>query len=130
MTVHEVRLARETHETPIGLRGTSSTIFGRNGGGAPTALVWLVRAGDAFAEAGIERADLLKLNVDGTEYQQLEHLAKASWLPHIRYLQIQFHDVAPDSAARMRARHERLAQTHAVTWRYELVWESGRRREP
>jgi len=126
VTVHEVGLAGETREAPIELRGTGSTIFGGNG---RTTDIRLMRAADAFAEAGIEHIDLLKLNVEGAEYELLEHLAATGWLPRIRYLQIQFHDVAPDSDARMRALQAWLTQTHEVMWQYELVWESWRRRE-
>ena len=89
-----------------------------------------MRAADAFAEAGIERVDLLKLNVEGAEYEVLEHLAVTEWLPRIRFLQIQFHDIGAGSDARMRALQAWLGQTHQLMWQYELVWESWRRRDP
>jgi FkbM family methyltransferase len=129
VTVHEVGLAGETREAKIELRGTGSTIFGRDGAGALSTVVRLVRAADAFAEAGIERVDLLKLNVEGAEYEVLENLAVTEWLPRIRFLQIQFHDIGAGSDARMRALQAWLGQTHQLMWQYELVWESWRRRE-
>jgi len=129
VAVHAVGLAGETRDVPIELRGTGSSIVGANGA-APTAVVPLVRASEAFDEAGIDRIDLIKVNIEGAEYELLEHLAAAGWLPRIRHVQVQFHDIGPGSAERMRALRARLAETHEVLWRHELVWESWRRREP
>jgi len=129
VTVHAVGLAAQTREVPIALRGTGSSIVGGNGA-APTAVVPLVRAADAFEGAGIERVDLIKVNIEGAEYELLEHLADARWISRIRHLQVQFHDSGPGSDARMRALQSRLAETHELMWRHELVWESWRRRDP
>lgn len=129
VTVHAVGLAGETRDVPIELRGTGSSIVGGNGV-VPTVVVPLVRAADAFGEAGIDRVDLIKVNIEGAEYELLEHLSGAGWIPRIRYLQVQFHDIGQGSAERMRALQARLADTHDLMWRHELVWESWRRREP
>ncbi len=74
-------------------------------------------------ETGVKRIDLLKLNIEGGEYELLEGMLKEGHLTLVDHLQIQFHDVAPDSAERMNRIRIGLARTHIQDWCYEFVWE-------
>jgi FkbM family methyltransferase len=95
------------------LRDSGAAVEGR----VEEAAAWL-------AAAGIGTIDLAKINIEGGEYDLLEHLIERGVMPRIRNLQIQFHDFVPGARERMQAIHERLAATHAPEWRYEFVWES------
>ncbi len=88
----------------------------------------LREADTAFGRLGIGPIDLLKINIEGGEYELLEHLLDRGRLPSVRYLQVQFHDFVADASARMQRLLERLASTHAPEWRYPFVWESWARR--
>jgi FkbM family methyltransferase len=72
--------------------------------------------------------DLLKLNVEGCEYEILEHLLSEGLAERFGNIQVQFHDVVPDAAARRDAIREQLAATHRVSYDEPFVWESHERR--
>lgn len=71
----------------------------------------------------IKNIDLIKLNIEGGEYEVLERLIGDGYIGSIVNLQIQFHIVAKDSAKRMKNIQNSLAKTHAKTFDYPLVWE-------
>ena len=71
--------------------------------------------------------DLIKVNIEGGEYELLERLLEARLVDRFRHLQIQFHEGAPAAAARMRAIQSGLARTHRQAWTYPWIWESWER---
>jgi hypothetical protein len=80
----------------------------------------------------IDRFDeiaLLKINVEGLEYDILEHLYRKDLLKRIKHLQVQFHLI---EGAECEMRYEALAwtmrKTHETEWIYPFCWESWRRR--
>lgn len=76
-----------------------------------------------FAGSDIPRIDLMKMNIEGGEYDLLPALAEAGILPRIGILQVQFHLYAQDDIARREAIRATLAKTHACDWSYDFVWE-------
>ena len=72
---------------------------------------------------GIERIDLLKVNIEGGEYELLEHLIATGDIRKVRKLQVQFHDFVPDAIPRRARILQGLAQTHAQHWNFHFVWE-------
>ena len=101
-------------------------LAGREG----TATIALRAAAEFFREQGIGTVDLMKINIEGGEYELLEHLIEGGLIGRIRHLQVQFHDFVPDAARRMEAIQSRLMATHSLTWQYRFVWENWRRRNP
>lgn len=72
---------------------------------------------------------LLKINVEGAEYDLLEHIYRAGLLPRIRDLQVQFHLVEDeDSETRYEVISELLRETHSLSWQYPFCWENWRRK--
>lgn len=61
--------------------------------------------------------DLLKVNIEGGEYQLLPRLIETRHMPHVRFLQVQYHSIGHDDpvAARERIRSD-LARTHREQW--------------
>jgi hypothetical protein len=74
--------------------------------------------------------DLPKVNIEGGEYELLERLIDTGLIGRIENLQIQLHDVAPDSARRMKRNHAGLKNTHAPVHQYRVVGELGVRSFP
>lgn len=72
----------------------------------------------------ITSIDLLKLNIEGSEYDVLERLLELNFLPSIKDIEIQFHSYFPESKARRDAILEQLALTHERSWNYEWIMES------
>lgn len=86
--------------------------------------VHLVRACDFISGNEISRIDLMKINIEGEEYDLLDHLLDCGLTNRIRNLQIQFHDFIPDAEARMKKIQDRLRKTHYLTYQYPFVWEN------
>jgi hypothetical protein len=65
----------------------------------------------------------MKINIEGGEYELLEHLINSGLVSRIRRMQIQFHDFVPDAVARRARLVEALARSHRQSWSYYFVWE-------
>ncbi len=128
--LHRVGLAARGGTATLTLAADASSLHAPAAAGAPRRPITLVAAADFCRDQRIETVDLMKINIEGGEYDLLEHLIDSGLIRRIRQLQIQFHDFVPDAARRMEAIQARLATTHAPTWQYRFVWENWRLREP
>ena len=126
LIVHAVGLAGADGEASLAIRGPGSSVY-RGGARQRVVLRGITRF---LAEEGLARLDLVKLNIEGGEYEVLEELLATRAIETIRDLQVQFHDVVPDAARRMRRIQELLARTHTLTYQFPFVWENWRRRSP
>ena len=87
-----------------------------------------IRAFDAeMQRLGVEHIDLMKINIEGGEYELLDHFFETGWIDRITDLQVQFHDFVPDAETKRDALRERLSQTHQATYCVPFVWENWRR---
>jgi len=84
---------------------------------------------DFFTERNIKNIDLMKVNIEGGEYELLPRLFETNLINRIQNIQIQFHDVLADSESRMNRICEDLSKTHYPTYRYKFVWENWVRHE-
>lgn len=80
-----------------------------------------------LAELGIDSIDLLKINIEGGEYDVLPALIKTGYISKVRDIQVQFHTVGDYENARNSIRSE-LGKTHDETYCYKFVWENWRLR--
>lgn len=72
----------------------------------------------------VGKIDLLKINIEGGEYDVLPHLIKENIIQNIDNIQVQFHNFI-DNAEQMREKiRADLAKTHDEVWCYPFVWES------
>jgi FkbM family methyltransferase len=124
--VHRCGLAAETRMASIVLAQDGSSIL-RKGG--PSEEVRLVRAIDLIEREGIRAVDLMKINIEGGEYELLEHLIGVDFIRRVRHLQIQFHDCDPGAAERMAKIQQVLSVSHHTTYQYFFVWENWTRNE-
>ncbi|WP_298614853.1 FkbM family methyltransferase [uncultured Thermosynechococcus sp.] len=79
-----------------------------------------------FKDLAIENVDLMKINIEGGEYDLLQKLIDSTLIEKIRYLQIQFHNFVENSKEKRQNLRSQLAKTHVEMWNYEFVWESWR----
>lgn len=71
----------------------------------------------------ISNIDLLKINIEGGEYETLEKLIEINFIKNIKHLQIQFHDFFPDARCKMEKIRKELAKTHTQHYSYDFVWD-------
>ena len=77
-----------------------------------------------FDRRDIMHVDLMKINVEGGEYELLPRLFEKDLISRINYIQIQFHNIGPDSNAQMETICRELLKTHRPTYQYKFVWEN------
>lgn len=127
--VHRVGLAGTSRTLPLDLHGDRSTVVMGAKAARPESLqmVRLVEAHGFFRDQQLESVDLMKINIEGAEYELLEHLINTGLITRIRDVQVQFHDVFPDARARMERLRGQLRRTHSVTYQEDFIWENWRR---
>lgn len=126
ISVYALGLAGQTRKMQIAVCKDSSSVF-RNGVD-DTVEIQLVSAEEIFQELKINHIDLLKINIEGGEYELLEHLLETERVRHIKNIQVQFHDIFPDAKERMKKLQSELSQTHELTYQFMFVWENWRRK--
>lgn len=60
----------------------------------------------------IKKIDLMKINIEGSEFDLLDGILNNNCIQMIDNIQIQFHDFFPNAEERMKLIRERLSQTH------------------
>ena len=79
-----------------------------------------------FSERKITNIDLLKVNIEGGEYELLQRLLETDLIKQVKNIQVQFHRVAQDSERRMEQIRKDLSTTHTPIYQYRFVWENWR----
>lgn len=119
--VFQFGLAGKTREEFLAVSADGSSLFGDSG---EKERIRLVEIGQFFANEGIKRIDLMKINIEGGEYELLECILDSGLIDRIDNIQVQFHACIPEAKVRMTAIQKRLALTHELTWQYEFIWEN------
>lgn len=115
-------LAGKDQELEICLSYNSSSIY-LNGGDRET--VRLKSIIDFIITNDFKQIDLIKINIEGGEYELLETLIDNGYICMFKNIQVQFHDFLFENAReRMNRIQENLSHTHEITYQYEFVWEN------
>lgn len=114
-------LSNNNQLTQLSIDDNSSSIFIESDNSVN---IRLVDSKDFFSEYNILKIDLMKINIEGGEYDLLEHLISTGDVNKIVNIQVQFHDFVPDAEKRMKSIQESLKKTHYLTYEYEFVWEN------
>lgn len=120
--VFDFGLAQETFTAKLSSSDNSSSMFITNADNFVE--IQLVKAIDFFNEHNIAQIDLIKINIEGGEYDLLEHLIKTGFIKNIKNIKVQFHDFIIENAKeKMNNIQAKLAITHKLIYQYEFVWE-------
>ncbi|MCG8568560.1 MAG: FkbM family methyltransferase [Spirochaetes bacterium] len=84
----------------------------------------MIKALDFLNQYNIAFIDLMKINIEGGEYELLQHLIESGCINKIRNIQVQFHDFVPQSKKRMKEVQQKLSKTHRLTYQYLFIWEN------
>jgi FkbM family methyltransferase len=120
--VYNYGLSSKNTKLQIAKCNDGSSIF--NEKGCEKEEIFLRNILEFLQEHNISAIDLIKINIEGAEYDLLEHLIQSNFITNIINLQIQFHDFVPDAEVRMKAIQEKLAKTHHLTYQFPYVWEN------
>lgn len=97
--------------------------------GLDQAEIELLDVWDYVNNRGIDRIDLMKINIEGGEYGLLDRMHEMDLIVRCTDMQIQFHDFVPDADYHRRRLREVLGTTHRLTYDYPFIWENWRLRE-
>ncbi|PHI20724.1 FkbM family methyltransferase [Lewinellaceae bacterium SD302] len=121
--VYAYGLGARDEQLEFAVAGDSTSVFGE---GTNKVAVDIKNIDAFLAGQHIDVIDLLKINIEGGEYELLEHLLDQGLVRRINNLQIQFHNFVPNAEVRMKNIQDRLAETHATTYLYPFFWENWR----
>ena len=119
--VHPFGLGSSDTEIRIGMGNDGSSVFKEAG---QAVIGRLVEAKMFLDQHSIVEIDLMKINIEGGEYDLLSHFLDTGVAAQVKNIQVQFHDFVPDAEAKMKGIQERLSVTHSLTYQYEFVWEN------
>lgn len=125
ITVHPFGLARATGQAAFSVAGDRSSIYTNEQG---QTIVQLVDVVEFFQNNTITRVDLMKVNIEGGEFDLLERMLETGLVERVENIQVQFHDFMPNARERMEAIQRELAKTHVLSWQYTFVWESWKKK--
>jgi FkbM family methyltransferase len=123
--VHAFALGARARNEAISVCGASSSAYKRK---AETEIVRFVDVAQWFESNAIDSVALMKVNIEGGEYELLERMMEADLLRRIANLQVQFHYFATDAETRMARIQGGLESTHRPTYQYRFVWENWQRK--
>jgi FkbM family methyltransferase len=103
----------------------SSSIFNETG---IYAQIQLKSIFNFFNEFNLSNVDLMKINIEGGEFELLEALLETDLILVFDNIQVQFHDFVPNADSRMLNIQNKLSRTHFLTYQFEYVWENWKRK--
>lgn len=80
-------------------------------------------------EHKVGAVDLMKINIEGGEYDLLDSLISTGLIKSVKNVQVQFHDFVPNADERMVSIQRKLRKTHRLTYQYPYVWENWELRD-
>ena len=92
--------------------------------GKNTSTVKIKSFKDAYDETEVDKIDLMKINVEGAEYEIMQNIFDNDLVSKINNFQIQFHNVTNDSERLLLDIREKLSETHTLDWKFDWVWEN------
>lgn len=90
--------------------------------------VMVRRFKEVYEELGSPQIDLLKINIEGGEYDLLPHLIETGIINRVKYIQVQFHNFIVRADEKRNAIVRALQRTHNRDWCYTFIWESWSRK--
>lgn len=81
-------------------------------------------ASEVYKELSVSKIDLMKINIEGGEYELIQKMFDSGMINHVGSLQIQFHNFVPNAETLYEKAQEQLSKTHKRTWCYKFIWEN------
>jgi FkbM family methyltransferase len=128
-TVYHAGIGPEHKFCKISVAGDASSILEHSGPLWQTGheeQIEIISLDEIFRRHNLSTVRLMKINIEGAEYDLLDYMIDVDLATRIDDIQIQFHDFVPDASQRRDNIRERLTKTHTLTYDYEFVWENWR----
>ena len=127
VNAYQFGLGGRNSTASLALRGPGSSIYDE-AGAFGTVDVRIRDVVEVLDELALEHVDLMKINIEGGEYDLIDRLDETDWLPRVDQILVQFHEWHPRAYRRRRQNRRALRQWHDEVWNYSWVWEYWRRK--
>ena len=122
-------LGAETKETTINISSDATSLHNESLNNTQTESISIKNIVDVVGEISKTDIDLLKINIEGSEYGLLEKCVTANILPRFKNIQIQFHTFVDGAYSRRNSIRKALEKTHTPTYDYPFIWENWTRND-
>lgn len=121
-------LGHTEKEEVINISGLGSSVFDSKERLIDKEIIKIISAVDYLRVKNYPVIDLMKINIEGGEYELLNSLLdNPDVMKRIKFLQIQFHDFVPDAESMRKNIQYKLSNTHKLMWNFSFIWESWER---
>lgn len=116
--IYPYGLGGAKREEKINIDREASSIFKTNGA------IETISIEDISKNVGSDIIDLMKMNIEGGEYEIINRLIETGQISQIKNIQIQFHDFIPKANKKRGDIQKELLKTHKLEYCYPFIWES------
>jgi FkbM family methyltransferase len=118
-------LGDKDEEVLISLEENASSVFAKE----KNTPIKLRDISEVMRELNLTRIDLIKINIEGGEFQVLPRLIEKGLIERFINIQVQFHHFYPDSERLREEIRSKLSKTHHLTYDYPFVFENWRKND-
>lgn len=79
---------------------------------------------EVLTELKLDQIDLIKINIEGCEFELLEKIISLNLQNKIKNIQVQFHKFVNNSETRRDQITNELQKTHKLTYNFPFIWEN------
>lgn len=121
--VYNFGLGAYTRKQDIFLKDNGTSVFNYSEINSKESII-IQDVYDFVKKENIGCIDLMKINIEGGEYELLDKIIDTGLINIINNVQVQFHSFVDNSIERKRLISQRISKTHKLTYKYEFVWEN------
>lgn len=120
--IYKFGLGARSEKVDFSILNDGSSIYAK---GDSKVSIDLVSVIEFLKDHEINSIDLVKINIEGGEYELLEYLIENGLIKVFKNIQVQFHDfIISNASERMKQIQNELSRTHFLTYQYNFVWEN------
>lgn len=120
--IEPVGLSGASRSISISCEGVESSVY-KNDLSTNRIEVKLVDVFEFCQANSIHRIDLMKINIEGGEFELLDRIVETGLISKVALIHIQFHDFVPNADQLVVETRLKLERTHECKWVYPYVWE-------
>lgn len=124
ISVYPYGLGAATRTEQIHVADDGSSLFGKSG---QIEEIKIVDVKEWIETRNIRQIDLMKVNIEGGEYELLDRLIGTGLIECVLNLQVQFHPISPTSVDDVQRLRTEMRKTHQPTYQYDFIWENWAR---
>jgi|SaaInlV_200m_DNA_2_1039689.scaffolds.fasta_scaffold12264_1 FkbM family methyltransferase len=117
-------LSNVSEKKSIFLSGDASSLYGKG----KKEIIKLQKFSEFIEDQKIKKIDLIKINIEGGEYELLDHIFQKNLQDKINNFQIQFHRNVKNFKEKREKIQKELIKTHKLTYNFPYVWENWERK--